>query len=330
MNFLTSILAEVSRRYPGCWQIIDEMRERRGRNGIPDWPNYCFLPLAGSFAIVSGGNKLTTGQILSYGSDIARLGALAAWRVSQRIYRFDPELFEELWNTAVTDIPTEIFKKLPEWCIYIEIPKPPVRGVFVHLECDANTGREELRFVFDQVDGKLDQLLPILLHLNKNTVADSLESVYQEAEKQKQAHSINVEFERQGESENPRANILPNALSLVLYLCSVNADYDRPETPLPKRTKRGLRLFSPDAPKILEVGISVGAALRRAYAYHRENDADGLGSAVRPHVRRAHYHQFWTGPKKTDQELIVKWLSPILVNIDKGDIETTERAVKGE
>ena len=329
MNFLTSILAEVSRRYPGCWQIVDDIREHRGRNGIPDWPNYCFLPLAGSFAIVSGGTRLSTQQILSYGSDIARLGALAAWRVSQRIYRFDPALFDELWNTTVTDIPTEIFKRLPEWCIYIEIPKPPVRGVFVHLECDANTGREELRFVFDQVDGRFDQLLPILLHLNKKTVADSLESVFQEAEKQAHTHSINVAVERRPESEDIRANILPNALSLVLYLCSVNADYDRPEAPLPKRTNRGLRLFAPDSPKILDVGISVGAALRRAYAYYRENDADGVGSPVRPHVRRAHYHHFWTGPK-TDQELIVKWLAPILVNIDKGEIETTKRTVEGE
>jgi hypothetical protein len=303
------------------------MRERRGHKGFPNWPDYCFLPLAGSFAIVSGGDKLTTRQIMSYGSDIARLGALAAWRISQRIYRFDPALFDELWNTTVTDIPTEIFKRLPEWCIYIEIPRPPVRGVFVHLECDANTGREELRFVFDLVDGKLDQLLPILLHLNKKTVADSLESVYQEAEKQALAHSINVAVER-AESEIARAKILPNALSLVLYLCSINADYARPDAPLPKRTKRGLRLFAPDTPTILEVGINVGAALRRAYAYCRENDADGAGSPVRPHVRRAHYHHFWTGPK-TNQELIVKWLAPILVNIDKGEIETTKRAVEG-
>ena len=301
------------------------MRERRGCKTIPNWPDYCFLPLAGSFAIVSGGKKLTPQQILYYANDIARLAALAAWRVSQRIYRFDPDLFDELWNTPVSDIPTEIFKKLPEWCIYIEIPKPPVRGVFVHLEYDVNTGREELRFIFDHTDGSFDQLAPYLLHLNKKTLADSLESVYQEAEEQ--AKKANVQFDRQRENENIQANILPKTLSLVLYLCSVNADYDRPKAPLPKRTKRGVRLFAPEAPSILEVGISVGAALRRANAYYCQTDADRTGSAVRPHVRRAHYHHFWTGPK-THQELTVKWLAPILVNMENGDIQTTSRTVK--
>jgi hypothetical protein len=240
MNYLTSILAEISTRYPSCWQLVDGMRERRGCKTIPNWPDYCFLPFAGPYAIVSKGEKLSPRQILMYADDIARLGALAAWRVSQRIYKFDPDLFDELWSTPVTDIPPQIFKKLPEWCIYIEISRPPVRGVFVHLECDVNTGREELRFVFDQVDGKLDQLSPALLHLNKKTLADSLESVYQEAEKQ--AQKANAQFDRERENENIRA-ILPMALSLVLYLCSVNADYDRPEAPLPKLQNGGCDYF---------------------------------------------------------------------------------------
>jgi hypothetical protein len=36
------------------------------------------------------------------------------------------------------------------------------------------------------------------------------------------------------------------------------------------------------------------------------------------HVRRAHWHAFWTGPKASTEErkLILHWLPPIAVNVD--------------
>src|SRR5438132_11111581 len=49
-------LRQVAQEYPGLWPQIDQMRTQRGRH-LPLWPPYCFLPLAGAVAIVTGGAR---------------------------------------------------------------------------------------------------------------------------------------------------------------------------------------------------------------------------------------------------------------------------------
>ena len=103
---------------------MDEFRASRKELG--DWPDWCFLPLAGTYAIVSKGKTL---QSPNQAHHIGILGALAAWRVTQGIYRFDPTTFDALWKTPVTgDIPTEVLFHLPEWCVYIPTPDQTWQG----------------------------------------------------------------------------------------------------------------------------------------------------------------------------------------------------------
>jgi hypothetical protein len=116
---------------------VDEFRA--GRKELRDWPNWCFLPLAGTYAIVSKGKTV---QSPNQAHHIGILGALATWRVTQGIYRFDPTTFDALWNTPVSgDIPTEVLFHLPEWCVYIPTPDQTwqgatLNGFFAHLESD--------------------------------------------------------------------------------------------------------------------------------------------------------------------------------------------------
>src|SRR5690606_17927303 len=134
-------LIAMGERYPDAWRLVDDMRADRGK-GLPDWPDWCFLPFAGAYAIVSGGRTLSPLEA----GDVARLGALAAWRVTQGIYRFDPDLYRALLGTPVEgDLPVDIILRLPEWCVYIETPgyifgADPLHGFFAHLESDANDG----------------------------------------------------------------------------------------------------------------------------------------------------------------------------------------------
>ena len=50
------ILGTYSRLYPDAWKQVDEFRARRKELG--DWADWCFLPLAGTYAIVSKGKTL--------------------------------------------------------------------------------------------------------------------------------------------------------------------------------------------------------------------------------------------------------------------------------
>ena len=73
-----TILSGISKRYPGSWQIIDQFRADRGKHGLPDWPEWCYCPMAAAYAVVSGGGSLD--DSLSAIADVPVLAALAAFR----------------------------------------------------------------------------------------------------------------------------------------------------------------------------------------------------------------------------------------------------------
>jgi hypothetical protein len=111
---------------------------------------------------------------------------------------------------------------------------------------------------------------------------------------------------------------------LLLYICSENADVSKPDHAVtrasvkPVKTKTGLRIFPPDLPRVWDVGVRIGAALRRARTVDEANEtAGGSHQRPRPHVRRAHWHTYRIGPKRAGTTL--KWLPPIAVNIDDPD-----------
>ena len=73
------------------------------------------------------------------------VGALAAWRATQGIERFDPTIFEAVWDTPLTgELPTELLYRLPEWCCYV--PVEPARILVPGLEalqaCAPGVGRQ--------------------------------------------------------------------------------------------------------------------------------------------------------------------------------------------
>jgi hypothetical protein len=126
-------------------------------------------------------------------------------------------------------------------------------------------------------------------------------------------------------------------VSLVLYLCSQAAEIKDaqdskrlPARPQAVKTKKGMRLFPPDRPSQWEVGYRLGAALTRALSEREPAEPTGTHASPRPHIRRAHWHSFWTG--KRDQPdgrtAILKWLPPIPVNVqDVDELATTVREV---
>jgi len=71
-----------------AWRQMDAFRADRG-HGLPNWPDWCFLPMSGFYAILSDDaqcDRLPLNQM----EDVARLAAMGTWRVTQGIYRFDP------------------------------------------------------------------------------------------------------------------------------------------------------------------------------------------------------------------------------------------------
>ena len=126
-------------------------------------------------------------------------------------------------------------------------------------------------------------------------------------------------------------------VSVLLYLCSVNAEYSdkaggaqQPSRPKPRLDKHGRpRIRPPNKPTIWATGTRMGAALDAAQAKASGGAGDSNGRTVMGHIRRAHYHAFWAGPLDGERALRVKWLPPISVNLDDVPEVATVRPING-
>ncbi|MDF8361343.1 AcrVA2 family anti-CRISPR protein [Achromobacter anxifer] len=331
-------LLQAGRDYPTAWQAAEGFRRDKGQPNF-DWPDWCYLPLAGAYAVVSGGgaNRVPLHKI----GDVSRLGAMMAWRMTQGIYRFDPAVYEAVRDTPLGgELPVQAIMQLPEWCVYVETPdmtlgEMPLYGFWAHLEHDMNAGRIELRLLLDS-----DELVPVPIHLGHGSLADCVLAASQETSRQSGA--LGIPFPISDAAAVQRAWAEP-LVSLLLYLCATN-DYSRrgkpgmPANPAPTRTRRdGMRIFAAPGPSEWDVGVRMGAALRAAYQA-QETGQSGSHSGPRGHVRRAHWHGFRSGPMKRDdgseipaeqRKFELRWLPPIAVNLpDVGDMPSTIRPVK--
>ncbi|MBX3670961.1 MAG: hypothetical protein KF778_21395 [Rhodocyclaceae bacterium] len=338
------ILTTVGRAYPQAWAAADRARAARNVSGAT-WPDWCFLPLEHAYAIVSSGGTTKLG--IDRIHHVGVVGALAAWRVSQGIYRFDPTLYENLAATPVDgDLPCELLYRMPEWCVYVETigltwEGRSLHGFWAHMEF-APGRPDQLRLLLDtaaDTSQPLDTargLVPIPIILGNGGLQAALDRVIRTGAH----HATAAGLLPLGDPSlaSPFAQIVEPFLSLLLYLCSqgadIAADGRRPVRPVAKKTKSGFRLFPPESPTTWDVGVRIGAALRRGFEALAVADGDGTGHAgPRPHIRRAHWHGFWTGSTKvpSERKLDVRWLPPIPVRVDDLDaLPATVRPVRPE
>lgn len=329
--------------YPTAWRQTDMFRADRGVD-LPNWPDWCFLPLAAAYSIVCADAGMLT-LPLHLVSDVAWLGALAAWRVTQGIYRFDPAVYDAVRQTAASgDIPCEVLYQLPEWCVYIETPDmnwggDALHGVWAHLEWDANSERTELRLLADLDCG----LVPFILNLGAWSLSEAIARAFGEAR-----HNLGSvpgiafsgELDKLADARSSLHAVVEPILSLLLYLCSQAGEIGdgkrRPLNRVPLRIQRGTRLFAPARPTMWNVGVRMGAALRRS-VQAQEAGIGGGHTGPRAHIRRAHWHGFRSGPTRrsdgteiptAERKFDLRWLPPIPVNVgDAGDLPATVRVV---
>lgn len=307
------LVTRFGKRYPGIWAKIDALRAERSETSIL-WPDYCFLPYTLARDLVLAEHGLASGGMpadRSLITDVFVVMFLSAWRVTQGIYRFDPTLYDALRGTPIEgELPVDLLHRLPEWCVYLELSSFEIegrsaQGVFAQVTAESD-GNSTLRLLFPLEAGPLSYA--VVLH---GTLAEALQHTNEQTAKWKlPVHS---------EHDEANSTAIGHVISLLLYICSEAADIGdgaaRPSMPAPTRTRKGLRYFPPDQSTTWDVGVRLGAALRSAY---RDADGDGAGDErgrPRPHIRRAHWHTFLSGPRLNPKRSL-RWLPPIPVNLD--------------
>lgn len=334
----------LGRRIPDIWSLVDQVRVTNADAiGGPDWPEYCYLPLehAGMIAATimrADGVQLTPTTVARAASEIA---TLSAWRMTQGIYRYDPALYPALIKTPIDgELPAAIIQHLPEWCVYIETPdltvpisagEIPLRGTYVWLDRARGTRHDILTLLLDADGADLTVTHVPLIGTMREAMAKIAED-WRDAYARGNAPTLPP-----ASFEAIAIKTLTPIMSLVLYLCTEAADISgrkgAPHNPTPIRTRRhGMRLFAADGPTTWDVGVRLGAALRRAYQREQTHvEQDETGRHVRAHVRVSHWHTFVSGPRKEPekQRRALKWLPPIAVGIsDYDDLPAVVREVK--
>ena len=312
---------------------LDEMRADREK-----WPGWCFVPFP-TWALSFARSK-RSGNLRERMHDINCGVTVVPWRYSRSVYRFDPDVYRELIETPFSgEIPEEVLLRLPEWSVFVEMQGEAASGFFASLDFFS---REETDLLLVFCMG--EHLLPYNVKLSCGTVEGSFvrsmkefEEMVAETDGRKEKYEKLLggklsDFVIGGGVDDVREqyekvlgkdlSLVKKALSLVLYICSDEAeirDRDAPDWepgfPRPKITKGKERLFPADRNRIVEVGRELGARLREGAV--RSEPGAPTGRTVRPHLRRGHWHGFWTGPRKENrdqQKFVLKWLPPLFVH----------------
>ena len=248
---------------------------------------------------------------------------LIAWRYSQGVYHFDDNLLVALKDTDTDKpIPIDVVVRLPEYAIYIQLPDwffeslPGVVGTLVFYDFDYGTQLLELRFVlFLEEHEPVQIIIPLEEGLSISETLAKLTAPAVEYMRQKGMPETLPDEQYKKDVQS--------LVSLVLYLCSDKPEIDNlrqpgksPSRPKPKKVKGGMALFPAQQVTVWEVGHTLGQALRNAAAQKQEY-AGGTHASPRAHVRRGHWHGYWTGHMKGDRTFVLKWLHPMLVGMEK-------------
>lgn len=298
-------LAALRSRYPRSIEQFDSFSRGRGSASLGNWPDWCYLPMAAAVAIVSGGGTVT----FQHGPDISRVAALGAWRLGRGIYRFDPDLWGELVQTELPeDVPVAALYRLPEYCLYLDLPETEADalGAYVWLEHDVNTKRPELRILLDTGHG-WDGLLGLPLMLDRGSLSEVLRGPVPPTVVP-------------GMGRRVADSVFGRILGALLYLCAQNAEISDPRQPdaSPARAT-GVSGRGPREPRQWEVGYRIGARLRAARDAEGGSAPGGDRRSPRPHLRRAHWHHYWTGPRDGERSSVLRWLTPVLVGADSDE-----------
>ena len=323
-------IRQMNRTYPGIWTELRKAYAHPGsifRNSpegmamisrIPEW---CIMPTM--FPMATMMQRYGDAFCFSRMDELMTLASAYTWRCSKGVYRFAPEIYDALTQQPLTgDLPTDCLYRLPEWAVYIETPgllyeRRPVDGFIAHLDYNLFSQGVDLQFAIFW--NGIDMPKTVALPLGEGSLLDAMERT----DRVDDVFMGPIRQQRYVGTRQEYIQSFSAMLQLILYLCSDEPDMPAIEHPQKRRRSAG-RIQLPDEPRVWDVGVRISAAIRNGI--HRQEERVGetgreLGShaSPRPHVRSAHWHTFWTGPRQAvfpERKPVIRWIPPIPVGMN--------------
>lgn len=292
------MLERMKRTYPKMFQLYNTIYRLTG-NVMPE----TCIHIVGT---VLGDKYKTSINALT-------LYTLGAWSQYKQIYSVDSDLAEFLTETIDDDmkIPAEIFKNLPYNSFYVECNNTNIESFFVTYNSEIN---KITFFSVDTESGSEPYTVAISLPLLEGkSIVESINE-----------RLINGNPEYDMTKHNDNIKFVKSAVQIILYIASINADVE--ENPKQKsiyKHKSEKSIQSKDRLSDVrkwDVGFRVGSTLRlhKHSAANTENKMNNSSkpSSKSPHIRRGHFHHFWTGKHDSEErKLVVKWVAPTFINM---------------
>ena len=269
-----------------------------------------------------------------------------AWRATKMEFRFDSDLAHELMATPVQgDIPADILRRLPSGCLYVSVDGSEIIedccGFFACFDQLTKGAAPVLNLFLDA--GFHWPVLMYTLPLSGINLSEFIKNRPQAPRLVQEVLLARCGHPNPSEVHTPEdvrqaglEKILGKVLSLLLYLCSEEPDLPDDYAPVRIRDKMfgtQRRCIAPQNSSVWPVGVRLGALFRKAAqdAQYSGDSAEGPSGTVRPHVRRAHWHTYWIGPKSA-QTALLRWIAPVIVGANPGrnTLSTTVRPVLRE
>lgn len=294
--------------------------------GLPRLPPEVTLPGAIPWNLLAQREAEARGE--GDGDTLSREGMLlaqsvacwAAYREAKTLYRVEPVLAETLARTPWPDqVPTQALR-LPSRCPVLSLPwrgeTATIGAYYDLLTGQEHLGGLELRLVLLE---ELNWWPVTILHLVGDDLAACLRDANRSIQERIEAGQITSACPIGAEELHAvtHSDLACLALTVLLYLAG-ESDLVRQVHPRAKPAREA-RMHRRDperwknlrGPAVFAVGTAYRAAVERWEIEQRGQPSVPGGRTVRPHVRRAHAHLYWTGPGRTAPR--VRFLLPIPV-----------------
>jgi hypothetical protein len=236
-----------------------------------------------------------------------------SYRDAKTIYHIEPALAECLGRSPWPEGTPAAALRLPSRCPILSFPESSAGpATFVAADYDLLTGEEQsgrLELRISEFGADSERWIPIcVLHLNRERLAQCLDAAALEAER----HGAPA-----GEAQTVWRNKLAGlALTVLLYLAG-EPDLVRIIHPGERPLKAKIARTDPERfrdlsePNAYALGKAFSRAIERWEMEHQSDESLPTERIVRPHMRRAHSHLYWTGEGRTEPR--VRFLLPISV-----------------
>lgn len=221
---------------------------------------------------------------------------ISKWLEYKIVYDIDIDLLALLSDSDFPGLPFHYLSEMPFPAFFINFPieRFGYTGVFVFYN-QSLFRNDEVYFIF------LNETKPFRIfaieigNYNKNEIVKPITD----------ENDVNKE-----------TNLLSETLTILAYIFSEGSEVQKRQ-----RINYGRAVHKET--DIFEVGFNIGQTVRNyKYEQSERHDTDEyLGGTKRPHLRKAHWHSYWTGPRDEpeNRKKIIKWIAPVVVGTDNED-----------